>query len=59
MFSKVLKERVEYVYMPPQTQNDTNLTKRSNSDVMNNFYIEIVARSFTDIEEVIFSKFET
>jgi len=30
--------------------------KRDNADVMNNFFVEIVARSFTNIEEVLKSQ---
>mmetsp|Transcript_31434 Transcript_31434/g.48056 ORF Transcript_31434/g.48056 Transcript_31434/m.48056 type:complete len:83 (-) Transcript_31434:233-481(-) len=44
--------------MPPADQIDQDMTKRSNSDIMNNYFIEIVARSFTDIEEILFQKFE-
>ena len=58
MFSKVLKERIDYIYMEPANQIDDDLTRRCNSDIMNNYFIEIAARSFTDIEDILFSKFE-
>jgi len=58
MFSKVLREKIDYIYMEPASQIELDLTWRSNSDIMNNYFIEIVARSFTDIEEILFQKFE-
>jgi hypothetical protein len=58
MFSKVLKERIDYNYMPALTQIEQDLTKRSNSDIMNNYFIDMVTRSFTTIEETLFAKFE-
>mmetsp|Transcript_20870 Transcript_20870/g.32211 ORF Transcript_20870/g.32211 Transcript_20870/m.32211 type:complete len:159 (+) Transcript_20870:175-651(+) len=58
MFEKVLKEKIDYVFMPLPHQIDSDLTMRCNSDVMNNYFIEIAARSFTDIEEVLYNKFE-
>jgi hypothetical protein len=58
MFSKVLKESIQYTHMPLPSQNDMTLTRRSNSDLMNNYFIEITARSFTNIEDLLFSKFE-
>ena len=54
----MLRENIEYVYMPALSQIESDLTQRSNSDLMNNYFIEIVARSFTRIEETLMQKFE-
>mmetsp|Transcript_18786 Transcript_18786/g.32102 ORF Transcript_18786/g.32102 Transcript_18786/m.32102 type:complete len:220 (+) Transcript_18786:680-1339(+) len=57
MFDKVLSEKIEYQFMPLFAQNDMDFTRRCNSDVMNNFFINIVASAFTDIEDTLYNKF--
>jgi hypothetical protein len=59
MFSKVLSEKPEFKFSPPSKQKDMDFTVRSNSDVMNNFFINTATRSFTDIDEQIYNKFES
>jgi hypothetical protein len=54
LFSKVLKEKITYTYVPPQSQIESDLTRRSNSDILNNYNIDVVTKSFTDIEDVLF-----
>jgi hypothetical protein len=54
----VLKEQMQYEYMPALSQIESDLTQRSNSDIMNTYYIDLVARSFTDIEDKLYAKFE-
>jgi len=44
------------VLLTTNTAPSGHTYKRDNSDVMNNFFVEIVARSFTNIEEVLKSQ---
>mmetsp|Transcript_33505 Transcript_33505/g.51468 ORF Transcript_33505/g.51468 Transcript_33505/m.51468 type:complete len:147 (+) Transcript_33505:4247-4687(+) len=57
-FEKVLKERLDFIFEQQISTLQGTISRRVNSDAMNNFYIDIVAKSFTNIEDILKSKFE-
>mmetsp|Transcript_628 Transcript_628/g.723 ORF Transcript_628/g.723 Transcript_628/m.723 type:complete len:90 (+) Transcript_628:912-1181(+) len=52
-FDIVLKERVEYIFEPQISTIVGTVLRRVNSDAMNNYYVETVAKSFTNIQEIL------
>mmetsp|Transcript_17381 Transcript_17381/g.29240 ORF Transcript_17381/g.29240 Transcript_17381/m.29240 type:complete len:157 (+) Transcript_17381:811-1281(+) len=57
-FEIVLKEKIDFIFEPQISTLSGTVPKRINSDAMNNFNIEMVARSFTNIEDLLKQKFE-